>query len=106
MGALPGHAPSYLFEIHVTAVENDFADISPVAVLFVGLDDDGATRHEIRQGFTGTLPKGLRLLRCVDARQTYFVLYIARIQNRDGVSIRDVDDPARNLLSLAEGHEK
>jgi len=72
----------------------NLADLPLVAVNLMAFEASILLKGQFGEMLPRTFTKGLTLLGRVDAVDTYAVLLLCRVQDRQGVTVRDRDDAA------------
>src|SRR5215218_1317672 len=91
---MPGEAGLDLLYVDVAPVKEDFADRAAVLVHLVPDDRHLFAEDHLRQVLFRSLPESLLRFGRVYALKAYAVLLVVRIQDRDGVAVRDAHDLA------------
>jgi hypothetical protein len=96
----PGVAGAYQSQIHIGPVEHQLADEPVVAIALVPIDGQGLAADQRGQGALGLGPEGLLALGGVDAGEAHSVRALARIENLDGIAVKDADDLAVEAVGM------
>jgi hypothetical protein len=91
---VPCHSALDLFQARISAVNDDLPDYATVPVPLAKLHYHLPAEDEFSEALSRPSAKCLSVLRGVYTSQTDLVLSLCRIQNRDGVAVRQTHDHA------------
>ena len=107
---MPSHAAFDLLQIDVHASQLDHADDAAITVLFGPRHIDRLAIDKVGQGRFGLLAIGLRFFRCVNARESDFVLCFLGVHDGDRVAVghthhAPMDELGRGRVAQGQGSE-